>query len=271
MIPCVFNSKASKEGREAERAMYQALKLKQTQTRLKNNERIFGFVYHDQTFDNEEIDFVFLTIYGVIVVECKAVKRKTQAQSNFDKAHGQLHRKVGALVKSLESFQVSMKIPIFKVVAFPFLSRCDIEIVDETRVFFKENLSDVEIWLRRIVPPKSSMIFQQYLEIAFAFLRKYHTNTRNESFANGLEHKTRGIQQASHRLDNYTVKYLTKEQAVLVNIRHSEDVWVTGAAGTGKTFVLKVLVKRLADRYPLDEGKKILVITYNVPIKTDIK
>lgn len=251
--------------------MYEALKLKQTQTRLKNNERIFGFVYHDQIFDNEEIDFVFLTLYGVIVMECKAVKRKTQAQSNFDKAHEQLNRKVWALVKSLERLRVSNEFRIFKVVAFPFLSRCDIEIVDGTRVFFKENLSDVEMWLRRIVPPKSSMSSQQYHDIAFAFLRKYHTNTRNESFVNSLEHKTRGIEQPNQRLDKYTVKYLTKEQAVLVNIHHSEHVWVTGAAGTGKTFVLKGLVKRLTDRYPLDEGKKILVITYNVPIKTDIK
>ena len=251
--------------------MYEALKLKQTQTRLDNEKRIFGFVYHDQIFDKEEIDFIFLTLYGVTVFECKAVKKKTQAQSNFDKAHKQLNRKVDALNKSLEKLRVSIDIPIFKVVAFPNLSRCDIEIVDETRVFFKEYLSDIEMWLRRTVFPKSSMSFQQYLEIALAFLRKYHTNTKDESFVNRLEHKTRGMEIPSQRLNYHTAKYYTEEQTVLLNIHHSENVWVSGAAGTGKTFVLKELVKRLADPYALDAGKKILVITYNVPINTDIK
>ena len=268
MIPCVFRS-SHDLGCKAERKIYEGLRKlnHQTQKQVVNYKKIFGFVYHGQTFNKEEVDFVFVTNYGVIVVECKAVQTKNQAQSKFDFAHEQLKRKVEALVKSFGNLLI--EIPMFKVVALPHLSRCDIEILDETRVFFKENLSDVEMWLRRFVFPEKSITFQRYAEIALAFLIKYHTN--GTSFVNGLEFKTHGIVHSSQKLDRHSARYYTKEQAVLLNIRHSEDVWVTGAAGTGKTFVVKELVKRLAVRYPNDAGKKILVITYNVPINTDIK
>ena len=267
MIPSVFRS--THRGREAERAIYEGLrKLNlQTQKRVVNYKKIFGFVHHGQIFNNEEIDFVFVTNYCVIVVECKAVKWKKQAQSKFDFAHEQLKRKVEALVTSFGNQLI--EIPIFKAVALPFLSCCDIDIPDETCVFFKENLSDVEMWLRRSVFPKESMTFQQYAKIALAFLIKYHSN--GDVFVNRFDLKTRGIENSSQQLDKHTANYYTKEQAVLLDIHHSEDVWVTGAAGTGKTFVVKELVKRLAERYLNDKDKKILVITYNVPINKDIK
>lgn len=269
MIPCVFRS--SHEGRKAERAIYDGLRKlnHETQRRLVSFPKISGFVYHGQKFNGEEIDFVFLTIYGVVVIECKAVNKKTQAQSKFDFAHEQLTRKVKSLVNSFKNLS---EIPIFKVVAFPFLSCCRIETVDETCVFFKKNLSDVEMWLRRSVFQKKSMTFQQYQHVAFSFLKKYHSNEDScQVFLNRFEFKTRAIEHSSQHLDKCTIKFYTKEQAVLLNSLHSEDVWVTGAAGTGKTFVLKELVKRLAERYPNEAGKKILVITYNVPIKTDIE
>jgi hypothetical protein len=274
MIPCVFMNKGtrnSENGTKAECALYNSLKTinsdKSRITYYLRKVELFGFVFHDLIFDGEEIDFVFLTIYGLMIVECKGITSCKNAQGRYEDACNQLKNKTPKLV------DLYGDILILKVVSFPLLSRCDIEILDETCVLFKDDLNDIKTWLRRseYLLIENAMSFEKYVEIATIFLKKYHLN-ETDIFKHRREFKTRGISDCNDKLERtFSTKFYTKEQATLLNDDLYKDMWVTGAAGTGKTRVLKDLVKKLTERYSVEGKKKILVITYNAPINKDIE
>ncbi|XP_028391637.1 uncharacterized protein LOC114516369 isoform X2 [Dendronephthya gigantea] len=274
MIPCIFtpkrNTRDSTSGREAERTLYNTLENINNRGRAAEHFRgkMHGFVFHDRIFNHEEIDFIFVTIHGLVIFECKAVKRESRAKNEFLKARDQLERKVSVL-----DF-IPSGLPTFKVVAFPLLARCDIVIEnkDDTRILFKEGLVDIKDWLRRTGIVKQKIPFSDYTLMVTAILLKYHQSD-GTTFNNAREFKRRAICGSDSNLTKETKCY-TKEQANLLKSRdlNSEDVWITGAAGTGKTFVLKDRVKLLADKYPEDDDdKKILVITYNCPVNKEIE
>ncbi len=272
MIPLVFSDKGtrnSKNGRDAERAIFNALEHINDEAgritdHFSNSTTMFGFVFHGQKFDQEEIDFVYITIYGLMFVECKGLTNKRQGQKKFKSARDQLKRKVE---KVLSCLGLPSDIPIFKVVAFPKLSRCEIANVEEIHVLFKEDLNDLKTWLRRkrFLSRENAIGFDYYVEIATAFLTNYHTNG-TKIFNHRREFKTRAISHCNQNLH----KFCTKEQ--LQHLGQFNDLWITGAAGTGKTFLLKQQVKELTKSYAgSDEQNIILVITYNVAINEDIK
>ena len=281
MIPLVFSDKRtrnSEKARDAERAIFNLLERindnKGSITHyLRKSTAMFGFVFHDQTFDQEEIDFVYVTIYGLMVVECKGTTTKRRAQNDFEYACGQLRRKVEKLVSSLD---LPDDIPIFKVVSLPLLSRCDIETVDRISVLFKEDLSNFESWLRRkgFLVQGNAISFDYYVRIATGFLTKYHTNG-TKKINNCRQFKTQGISDCNDNLERSSCKFYTREQAKLLKVTYFNDWWITGAAGTGKTFVLKHRVKNLTETYADNEQNIIqniiLVITYNVAINEDIE
>ncbi len=278
MIPLVFSDKGtrnSQNGRDAERAIFKALenindKAELITNRLSNSTPMFGFVFHGQKFDQEQIDFVYVTIYGLMVVECKGLTNQRHNQRKFKLARDQLKRNVEKLV----SLGLPSDIPIFKVVAFPKLSRCDIEIVDEIHVLFKEDMNDLKTWLRRkrFLSRENAVAFgfDYYVEIATAFLTNYHTNGTGK-FNLCREFKRRGISDCNDNLERICREFYTREQAKLLKVTYFNDLWITGAAGTGKTFVLKHRVKNLTETYADNQQNIILVITYNVAINEDIK
>ena len=291
MIPMVFTDKGtrnSSSGSNAERVMYKALEhINDKNCSDKNcilpyfekgySTTMYGFVFHGQRFDEEEVDFVYVSIYGMMVVECKGVKQKRQAGSKYIHASNQLVKKVEKVRQIISSLGLTKTVPIFKIVCFPNLARCDLDIVDQSHVLFKQDLNDLKNWLKRkeFFSSKNNIGFESYVKIALAFLIKYHTDRKNR-FINGNEFKRRAIDDSNDRLENYTTNVLTafytKEQAELVNVGdHCENLWVTGAAGTGKTLVLKRRAKSLSEQYSGDEENVILVITYNVPINKDIE
>ena len=284
MIPMVFTDKGTKNscsGSNAERAMYKALEQINNRSCItqyfSESTTMYGFVFHGQRFDNEEIDFLYVSIYGVMVVECKGVSQRKQANSKYERASDQLKKKVEKVGKIISSLGLTKKVPIFKVVCFPHLVGCDIGIVDQTYFLLKNDLKDLKDWLRRkeFLSSKNNIGFNNYVEIASAFLKKYHTNSKN-TFINGNEFKKRAIEDSKDRLETYTTNVLTtfytKEQAELVKVGdHCKDLWVSGGAGTGKTLVLKERAKSLSELYSDDEENVILVITYNVPINKDIE
>ena len=280
MIPLIFTDKGtrgSRNGRDGERAIFDALEKINDKKGLitnffSNTRKMFGFVLHGQKFDGEEIDFVCVTIYGLIVVECKGKTGHACTELKYEGACDQLKRKVPKLVGSLG---LPSDIPIFKVVAFPKLSRCSMHIVDEIHVLFKEDLNDLKKWLRRkkfILPENvtAPISFENYVGVATAFLKQYHSNI-TLGFKNRREFKKRVVSDCSDKLKTAFTTFYTTEQAELLKVTHCQDLWIPGAAGTGKTLVLKEQVKFLTELYPDNEEKKILVITYNVPIKVDIK
>ena len=268
MIPCIFsptrNTRDSPSGRDAERALYNALERINNLSRAAEHfrERMHGFVFHGGFFNSEEIDFIFLTIHGLVIFECKGVKKESQAKRDYLTVKGQLERKVRTL-------EISPGHPIFKVVAFPLLAHCDIKNEDDTLILFKQDLVDIKDWLRRSAILRQKIAFSDYTSVVTKFLMEFHQP--NGTTFNARDFKRRAISGCSDNLERVT-KFYTKEQAELLNHYHSEDIWITGAAGTGKTFVLKDRVKLLAEKYSVDDNsKKILVITYNRPIKTEIE
>ena len=277
MIPCVFvpskATKDSKKGAEAEREVYKALqglnnkKTSTITTYLTNSKNCSGFVYHDQTFSEEEVDFVYVSIHGLLVIECKAVNRKAQVQAEYEGAYSQLERKVPVLLRTLGLPKDN--IPIFKVVAFPLLSHCDVQVRGETRCLFKNDMKDLKNWLRRLnfIKESNAMCFETYVGIAEIFLLKYHSS--RGKITNFKEFKKRAIADCSDSLE----RYYTKEQAKILNLTRFEDMWIIGAAGTGKTLVLKDLVGKLTQACSKNyKGKPlILVITYNTPINKEIE
>ena len=274
MIPCVFISKRTKDsptGKEAERALYNVLeRINADKSQITYYfGKTFGFVFHNLTFDDEEIDFVFLTTYGLMIMECKGLNKRKIAQLRYEEACNQLNRQT---TKLFDSLRISSDIAILKVVAFPLLTRCDIEPVNETRVLFKEDLNDLNNFLRRsgFLVRKNAMRFEKYVEIAKEFLVKYHSH--GKTFTNLSEFKRRGISDCTNSLERtFKTKFYTKEQLMLLNVDQCENVWVTGPAGSGKTLVLKDLVKKLAERYAHEESENILVITFNSPVNKDIE
>jgi hypothetical protein len=216
-----------------------------------------------------EIDFVFVSIYGVMVVECKAIAQTKQAISKYGFAQKQMEKQLDIIKKLLGSLGL-VTVPIFKAVAFPNIKRCDIEVADEIHVLFKEDLNDLKTWLRGKGFLSSKISFENYVKIASAFLKMYHINGTTNRFINVQEFKKRAILDSHNNLEKL---FLTKEQAglVKVDLDHCNDLWVTGAAGTGKTLVLKHRVKSLTESYSDAEENVILVITFNRPINKDIE
>ena len=272
MIPCVFiknkGTKSSTTGAKAEYEVYKALQgLNDTEsiiTSLTNNEKCGGFVYHGQKFSSQEIDFVYVSIHGLLVIECKGTVGVKQLK--YDQANAQLERQVPELLRVLD---LPENIPIFKVVAFPCSSQFDVKVVGETRCLFKNDMNDFKTWLRIFFEESNDMCFETYIGIVKKFLQKYHSS--KGKITNRNEFKKRAISDCSDSLE----RFYTKEQATILNLtdNHFNDAWIIGAAGTGKTLVLKDLVGKFKQDFPEDyKGKpRILVITYNTPVNKDIE
>jgi Cdc6-like AAA superfamily ATPase len=135
---------------------------------------------------------------------------------------------------------------------------------------FKEDVNDLKTWLRGKGFLSSKISFENYVKIASVFLKMYHIKGTTNEFKNGREFKKRAILDSYYNLKKI---FLTKEQAGLVNVHldHCNDLWVTGAAGTGKTLVLKHRARSLTELYSDSDENVILVITFNLPINKDIE
>ena len=281
MIPLVFKFKnkgkeeSAKNGRDAERAVFNTLEKineKNCVTDYFSETTMSGFVFHDQWYGGEEIDFLYVSIYGVIIMECKGFRQTKQVNSKYKLARKQLVKRVEKVRKMISSLDLPDNVPIFKVVSFPKLKRCNIETLDETHILFKEDLNDLKTWLRRKLGFLSSgnvIGFDNYVKIALLFLMKYHTNGAGQ-FINRREFKKRAILDSENKLETF----YTKKQAELVKtggVGHCKNLWITGAAGTGKTLVLKDRVKFLTEVNSDYENNAILVITYNIPVNKDIE
>ena len=310
MIPCVFTKGSSNErGANAERTIYKVLQNLNECGKNKyfSDLKISGFVFHGQKYNSEigvlstsypesfpshprptnlkrnhpehEVDFLFVTRYGLLVMECKAVGSRNQATSKYEQARGQLLKRIPTLKNLLKSLGIDVtKIPIMDIVAFPLLSRCDIQRKDESpEVLFKEDLNQLKNWLRRKGFVTDNLLtFEIYLKIVKKFLELYHCQ------GNFSEYKRRGIEDTEKGLQRTTCVWYTKEQGALLKNDRFNNVWISGAAGTGKTFVLKNRLQFLVleifkemtesgDHLLTKSVKPILVITYNRPINLDIK
>ncbi|XP_028407383.1 uncharacterized protein LOC114530012 [Dendronephthya gigantea] len=287
MIPCVFTKGSSDDrGTKAEGEIYQTLRSLNTDKNKKINDyfsnvKIPGFVFHGQKYNGHEIDFLFITIHGLLVIECKAVGKGNRATSKYNEACGQLSKRIPTLKNVLERFGIDVSIiPIVGIVAFPLLSRCDVEREDGSpEVLFSEDLAVLKNWLRRkIFVTVNPITFEIYLKIVKTFLGLYHCG---EKLRNFYEYKKRGILDTERGLES-TCEWYTREQRAFLKNDRFHNVWISGAAGTGKTFVLKHRLEFLVSeiRKEMSESgedmvkksvKPILVITYNRPIKLDIE
>ncbi|XP_046846582.1 uncharacterized protein LOC124440271 [Xenia sp. Carnegie-2017] len=153
----------------------------------------------------------------------------------------------------------------------PMQSCCDIT-EEGALVFFKEDFlhNKFNKWLYNF----PSMDFDLYKKIVMKFLCKYHCVSLRSGrirFNNLKQFKTQGIYDTSDRLDRTSRNYFkTDEQALILRcIDHPGRYWVKGAAGTGKTFVLKMIAKEWLEKHKSDE-MTMLIITYNVAINNEI-
>ncbi|XP_046846581.1 uncharacterized protein LOC124440270 [Xenia sp. Carnegie-2017] len=255
MVPLVFKSKKGNAyGYKAEQKLYSFIQTISVR----------GFGFHGLKFDDEEVDFLLVFTGGVAIIECKRIMKNKIPQAVYDDAFGQLIRQETAISCYLD---VSKDINIIKVVCLPMQSRCDIT-EEGARVFFEEDFlhNEFKEWLYNF----PSMDFDLYKAIVMKFLCKYHCNGGNK-FNNEKEFKRRAIDDTSDCLDRISQKYFkTDEQAsVLRCIDRPGRFWVKGAAGTGKTFVLKMIAKEFFEKHKSDK-RTMLIITFNVAINNDI-
>ena len=264
MVPMTFVDKGKKNapnGAEAERLLFKTLEGS-------NSENVKVFVFHGQTYGGTEIDFIRIDQTGVTVFECKGTKTQKQAQRRYHDACGQLNN-------SIPKLELDDRIPVKRVVAFPLCKRTEIEEEENTRTLFKEDCKDTtsfKVWLSKSYQSKYSseknLLFDQYKTVVQKFLMAFHTN------GNVNEYKRSVVSNPADCLERATIKFYTKEQGQALCADLSQNMWIEGSAGSGKTFLLKERVRWLAAKHCYSKKgntKPILVVTFNIAISEDIR